>query len=169
MNQKENIYLCGFMGCGKSTVGRMLAEQLHCPFVDLDDLIVAQEGMAIPDIFLHKGESYFRRKEQQILLDVSQGQPGSVIACGGGTLVFEANAKIAHCYGKIVLLNVPFSVCYDRIHNDPNRPIASSSTLEDLKQLYRLRYKRYHDHADLVIPVLPGETPLQIAERIQIR
>lgn len=48
---KDNIYLCGFMGCGKSTVGRVLAQQLHCPFIDLDDLIVAKMGMRIPDIF----------------------------------------------------------------------------------------------------------------------
>lgn len=165
---KDNIYLCGFMGCGKSTVGRVLAQQLHCPFIDLDDLIVAKMGMRIPDIFQQKGEAFFRTTERNMLRDVSRGQRGSVIACGGGALVFEANAQLAHCYGKIVLLNVPFSMCYDRIHSDPNRPIASSSTRKELLRLYRLRYKRYHDHADLVIPVLPQDTPEQIAERIRI-
>ena len=81
---KDNIYLCGFMGCGKSTVGRVLAQQLHCPFIDLDDLIVAKMGMRIPDIFQQKGESFFRNLEQFLLQDVSRGQRGSVIACGGG-------------------------------------------------------------------------------------
>ena len=68
---KDNIYLCGFMGCGKSTVGRVLAQQLHCPFIDLDDLIVAKMGMRIPDIFQQKGESFFRNLEQFLLQDVS--------------------------------------------------------------------------------------------------
>ena len=66
------------------------------------------------------------------------------------------------------MLNVPFSMCYDRIHNDPIRPIALSSTRRELLRLYRLRYMRYHDQADLVIPVLPKDTPEQIAERIRI-
>ena len=96
---KDNIYLCGFMGCGKSTVGRVLAQQLHCPFIDLDDLIVAKMGMRIPDIFQQKGESFFRNLEQFLLQDVGRGQRGSVIARGGGTLEDEDNAQQAHCYG----------------------------------------------------------------------
>ena len=67
-----------------------------------------------------------------------------------------------------MLLIVPFSMCYDRTHKDPNLPIALSSTRRELLRLYRLRYKRYHDHADLVIPVLPKDTQEQIAERIRI-
>ena len=165
----DNIYLCGFMGCGKSTVGRALSEQLHCPFIDLDSLIEAKVGMRITDIFQQKGETFFRSTEREVLREVSHAQRGSVIACGGGALVFEANARLARYFGKIVLLNVPFALCYKRIHNDPNRPIASSSSRKDLLRLYRLRYARYHDHADLVIPVLPHDTPEQIAERIRIR
>ena len=138
------VFLCGFMGCGKSTVGRKLAAKLGCPFTDMDAWIEETAGMTIPEIFAGKGEAYFRDLETQAVRTLA-GHTG-VIACGGGAMLREENARIAQGAGAVVLLDLPFSICYERIAGS-DRPIVQRSSREELLALYNTRLPVYRAHA----------------------
>ena len=71
-NKKKTVFLCGFMGCGKSTVGKLLAHKLGCGFTDMDNYIVEKQGMPIPQIFAEKGEDYFRDAETDAVRELSE-------------------------------------------------------------------------------------------------
>ncbi len=138
------IYLCGFMGCGKSTIGEKLAQKLNCNFIDMDDYIEQQAGMTIPEIFEKFGEPYFRDLETQAVRDLAQRS--GVISCGGGAMLRDVNAEIARKNGFIVLLDVPFRTCWYRIA-DSDRPIVKKNTRQQLEELYHERYVIYQKHA----------------------
>lgn len=143
------IFLCGFMGCGKSTVGTKLARNLDCPFTDMDAYIEEQAGMKIPEIFEKHGEPHFRDLETQAVRDLA-GKEG-VIACGGGAMLREVNARIAQENGIVLFLDVPFRICYQRIANT-DRPIVRRSTRQELYQLYRKRKGVYKKHSTHSLP-----------------
>lgn len=158
------LFLCGFMGCGKSALGRVLAEQLKMPLIDMDEEIVRQSGMTIPEIFEQKGESYFRKLESDMVRTLAQ-QPG-IVSCGGGAMVNPVNAMTVEQYGGIVVyLQQSFAVCYERIRNDKNRPIVQSHTKEELQQLFEKRERWYQVNA--TYSVLAGDTPEESAERVK--
>ncbi len=138
------IFLCGFMGCGKSTVGARLAKQLECPFVDMDAYIEERAGMTIPEIFEKHGEPHFRDLETQAIRELASRD--GIIACGGGAMLREENAKIAAEHGTVVYLEVPFQICYRRIA-DSDRPIVRRSTREELETLYNQRRVIYQKHS----------------------
>ena len=108
------VLLTGFMGAGKTTVGRLLAERLRVPFVDLDAEIEARSGLAVRDLFARHGEPEFRRIEQQLLVEALARDP-LVLATGGGTLVDADNLALAKESGLVVWLNPPFAVIARRI------------------------------------------------------
>src|SRR5919197_413507 len=98
------IYLVGFMGAGKTTVGRELAARLDVPFFDLDELVEAAEKMSIKDIFAQQGEPYFRKRERDILRS-TRYLDQAVIATGGGTFTFEDNIQFIQAEGFSVFLS----------------------------------------------------------------
>lgn len=157
------IFLCGFMGCGKSTVGKILAKRLKCCCIDLDDYIEEQEGMTIPEIFEQKGEPYFREKETEAL--AAFGDIGGVVATGGGALLSDKNGETAKKSGMAVFIDTDFNVCYDRIKDDPHRPIAASSTREQLKARFDDRKPKYQAHSHFTVS--GGYPPLVIAVKIE--
>ncbi len=136
----SSVYLCGFMGCGKSHIGRMTARATGRSFVDLDRIIVEREGMAIPEIFEKYGEPHFRALEAQYIRELSDGY---VIATGGGALINDSTAEYARQSGLTVYINTAFELCYQRIKNDKNRPLAVKNTKEQLMELYSARDKIY--------------------------
>lgn len=142
------IFLCGFMGCGKSTIGRRLAAQLNVPFTDMDDYIEQQAGMTIPEIFERFGEPHFRDLETQAVRELASRE--GVIACGGGAMLREENAKIAAESGRVLCLDVPFYVCYRRISTS-DRPIVRRSTREELQALYNSRRPVYEKHSTCIV------------------
>jgi shikimate kinase len=151
------------MGCGKSTVGKILAKRLKCRCIDLDDYIEEQEGMTIPEIFEQKGEPYFREKETEAL--AAFGDIGGVVATGGGALLSDKNGETAKKSGMAVFIDTDFDVCYDRIKDDPHRPIAASSTREQLKARFDDRKPKYQAHSHFTVP--GGYPPLVIAVKIE--
>lgn len=165
MNNKKNkpIFLCGFMGCGKSTVGRLLAKKMGVKCVDLDKYIEEKEGMSIPEIFDKKGEEYFRKAETKALAEFKD--IGGIVATGGGTLLSEGNGKVAKDSGMVVFIDTFFNTCYERIKGDPNRPIAYNSTKEQLKERYDRRRPLYTAHSHHKIS--GGGSPAAIANRIE--
>lgn len=139
------ILLCGFMGCGKSTVGKRLASSLMMEHIDLDDYIERQERMTIPQIFSQKSEQYFRQAEKNALKTLCSRQ-GCVISVGGGTLANEENMALLGNHCRVVFLDTPFEKCYMRIaHTD--RPLVQTNTKAQLKALYQQRYPIYQKAA----------------------
>ncbi|MBQ1518384.1 MAG: shikimate kinase [Ruminococcus sp.] len=157
------IFLCGFMGCGKTTTGKLAAKKLGSGFTDTDDLIVRTLGMSIPDIFEKKGEPFFRQTEAEIVKSLC-GKT-IVAACGGGAMLNPDTAKAARDAGaEIVYLDVPFDTCYERISGDTNRPIVMRSTKEELKSLYEQRKSIYTAHSTITVDA--SGSPVEIADRI---
>lgn len=157
------VFLCGFMGCGKTTAGQILAKKLGTAYIDMDDYIVEKENMTIPEIFKEKGEPYFRQKETEAITELSRRD--IVIACGGGAMISDVNAEIARENGIVIFLDVPFEVCYSRICNDTNRPIASGNSKEQLEKIYNTRYGIYKNHSSMIIDA--DNSPENIAENIK--
>ena len=112
--RKRNIILCGFMGCGKSTVGALLAKKTGMSFIDLDAYIEKKEKMTISRIFADKGEEYFRELERQAVKELSE-KNGMVIAAGGGTLTFQENVDVFRKTGRIILLDLPVEAISERL------------------------------------------------------
>jgi shikimate kinase len=160
------IFLTGFMGAGKTTVGRLLAERLGVPFVDLDPEIERQAGMSVREIFASRGEGEFRRLEREALA-AALAQPDAVIATGGGTVAFEANARLIGASGLAVFLNPPFATIAARIggRGKLDRPLFQDEA--QALALYRERLPAYH-RADLTVDVAPGEDAGEVAARIAL-
>lgn len=132
----SSVYLCGFMGCGKSHVGRMLAHSSQKAYVDLDRVIVEREGMSIPEIFERFGEPHFRELEAKYIRELSDGY---IVATGGGALINDNTAQFARQSGLTVYINTSFENCYERIKDDANRPLVVKNTKEQLRELYDTR------------------------------
>ena len=156
------IVLCGFRGCGKTTVGQILAKKLGLPLIDTDAYIVQREGKYIPDIVAQDGEPYFREKETAAIQALCQKK--AVISCGGGAMIKPENAAYAREHGIVVLLDESFDTCYQRIKGDTNRPIVQRSTKEELHALFDQRASIYRAHATCAVP--GGVSPEQMAQRI---
>ncbi len=126
------IALVGYMGSGKSTIGKLLAAHLRLPFVDLDNLIEQQEQLLIADLFKMKGEDYFRSCEAKALRALLTDTPAFVLATGGGTPCFFDNMKLLNEQSSTIYLDCAPTVIQARItSSEQNRPLFSS----DIKEL----------------------------------
>jgi shikimate kinase len=156
------IYLVGFMGSGKTTVGRELAARIDAPFFDLDELIEAAEKSSIKDIFATQGEPYFRKRERDLLRSTKHLE-SAVIATGGGTFTFDENIQFIQSEGMSVYLAAPYALLRTRVGMKEDRPLFR----DDLSahELYANRI-RYYRMSDLTIDVREDETPVEIVERL---
>ena len=145
----NNIILCGFMGAGKTVVGQELAKLMGCSFVDTDDLIEEEQGIAIKAIFAAHGEEYFRELEYEICKKIAQTK-NRVVSTGGGALTYERNVKaFRDGGGKIVFLDASFEAICDRIGNSTNRPLFQDR--DKARELYEKRKKLYEAAADYTV------------------
>lgn len=160
------VYLTGFMGSGKTAVGRELAARLGARFVDLDEEIEQRAGMTVREIFERHGEPVFRQMEQEALRATAEA-PDLVVATGGGTVTFEANARWIRANGVSVWLNPAFATIVSRIGGlgKRDRPLFQDEV--QALALYRERLPAYRQ-ADLAVDVGPGEQPAEIAARIAL-
>ena len=136
------------MGCGKSHIGRLLAAKTGLNFVDLDRYIVNKERMQIKQIFAEYGEPHFRALEAKYIKELSGG---NVVATGGGALLNDESAKFAKSSGISVYINTSFEICYNRIKDDPNRPLVVSNTKEQLEELYNTRSPIYRRNSTFMV------------------
>lgn len=142
---KENIALIGFMGSGKTTVGRLLAKQLDMKFVDIDKIIASREKKSISDIFQEYGEQYFRQKEREIILEESI-KNNVVISTGGGSVIDNENMKHLQNTCFIVFLDASVSCIYERVKNSKHRPLLQNipnleEHIEEMLQKRRFLYE----------------------------
>lgn len=147
----NNIVLCGFMGCGKSTVGKNLARKMGRKFLDMDTYIEQKAGMKVSEIFEKFGEDGFRDMEHDACKELSE-MSGLVIASGGGAFTFKRNSEVFKNKDIIVLLDVPLEVVKIRLKNDKSRPLLQKPNKDEImKELYNKRLPLYRDAADIII------------------
>lgn len=157
------IYLIGFMGAGKTTVGRELAARIALPFFDLDELIESSEKMTIKEIFAQHGEPYFRKRERDLLRSTRYLEHG-IIATGGGTFTFDENIQFIQSEGLSVHLAVPYALCRVRASTKAaERPLFRDDAATHELFTTRLRYYRM---SDVTIEIREDETPAEIVERL---
>jgi shikimate kinase len=155
------VFLIGFMGVGKTTVGRHLARLLGWDFLDLDERIVTNERLDISKIFAVKGEAYFRRLETEILASLD-GRARIVVACGGGTYAHDDSRRLIDRLGRAVWIRLPLDMALRRCAGETGRPLLKSAAQAD--ELYRRRLPSYRS-APLHVEA-HGLTAEQVAERI---
>ena len=160
----KHIYLVGFMGSGKSTIGPILAREMKRPFHDLDALIENEQNKTIAAIFDSKGESFFRGLEAHSLVQSQYLEP-CVMALGGGAFVSESNRNFISKHGVSVWLEIPLQLAKTRCEDSPDRPLARD--LNQWESLFQAREMHY-SLADIHIEV-EGKSPDQIAAEIQER
>ncbi|MBI4561833.1 MAG: shikimate kinase [Candidatus Rokubacteria bacterium] len=145
----DNVIVVGFMGAGKSVVGRLLARRLGRCFVETDDMISAQEGRSIPEIFAAQGEAYFREREAQ-LLDLLKLKRGDVIATGGGLPCREGRMEALKALGTVIWLAGDFETLYARASLAWARPMLNGRPPIEVRALYASRIP-YYRQAHLVV------------------
>jgi shikimate kinase len=161
----KHVYLTGFMGAGKSTVGRALAERLDWPFVDLDDSIEAEQGMTIAEIFASRGEVWFRQLESAALRSLDDSV-AAVVATGGGVLSVPENREWMRAHGLAVWLDVSFELVTERLAatDQETRPLFENESRA--RELFAKRQSQYGD-SDLRIEVLSSHSAAELAAMIQ--
>lgn len=155
MLMNNNIVLIGFMGCGKTTIGKRLATKLQYEFIDTDKLIEEKYNMKIKEIFSAYGEEYFRRLETDTIKEMIEHNHGAVIATGGGLPLRKENAQLLQKLGDVVLLDIEKGTVLWRLKGDKTRPLLQGDDFEQkVEQLLEKRapfYKRaakYTVHVD---------------------
>lgn len=137
--ERFNVALVGFMGTGKTTIGRLLAKKLNLQFVDTDDLIEKTHSKTIPEIFLQSGENVFRQTESDVIKSVSE-QKGQIIATGGGAIVKEENFLFLQSTSHIICLQAQPKSILKRVEKNNNRPLLDNK--DKLKEINDLLNKR---------------------------
>lgn len=148
MSATNNIVLIGFMGSGKSTIGRLLAKEIDGYFLDTDSMIESLEGKSIPEIFKDKGEAYFRGLEHETVSWLKNNVQNAIISTGGGMLVYcEALKEV----GKIIYLDVPFQTILSRMDGKEldKRPLFKDAI--EAEKIYKDRDTVYRQKADIII------------------
>lgn len=144
----SNIVLIGFMGSGKSTIGRLLAKESDGYFLDTDSMIESLEGQSIAEIFHDKGEAYFRGLENETVHWLKDNVQNAIISTGGGMLVYCDELKEV---GRIVYLDVPFETIMSRMNGSEldKRPLFKD--VREAEKIYYERDRVYRDKADIII------------------
>lgn len=143
LTSKYNIFLCGFMGCGKSTVGKTIGKELKLKFIDLDLYIEDAQNATVSNIFKRDGETYFRNLEYIYTKKIIENHEDKfIIAMGGGSIIQPTLANLVNNNGIVIFLDLPFSKCYKNIQRDKtHRPLNKG--YKELKNIYNKRYDIY--------------------------
>ena len=150
----KNIVLIGFMGSGKTTIGKALEKKTDMAFVDTDELIEAYEGCKISNIFADKGETYFRRLENETLKKLVTGTNFKIISTGGGIVINKANIPLLKQLGKVFYLRIKPKTVVERLEGDKTRPLLiGEDKLVKVEQLMTDRKELYEMAADKTVDV----------------
>ena len=169
---RATIALIGLRGCGKSTVGRQLAELLGGECVDTDEVLVRLAGKSVAAIFADEGEAGFRRREREVIAQIVAAPP-KVVSVGGGAVLDERNVEALRRVATLVWLTAPVEVLWQRVSADRNtvtsRPaLTDRPGLKELEHLLAVRSAVYRRAADLIVDTA-GRTPFQATEAIVMK
>jgi len=160
-----NLYLIGFMGCGKSSAASYFHEKYDMPVIEMDEEIVRKTGMSIQDIFRTRGEEAFRQMETALLRELGTIR-NTVISCGGGAAMRAENVKLMREGGKIVLLTAKPETILERVRNDSSRPLLEHhKNVQDIAALMEKRRPAYEAAADFSVAT-DGKTEKEIVAEI---
>lgn len=144
------IALCGFMGSGKTALGRALAARLGYAFADTDEMLLSRTGMTLAQMFSIGGEGYFRDREHETIADAAALER-TVLSTGGGVMTFPRNAGLLRDRAVIVHIVRDFDACYAAVSRRTGRPLAGQKSREELRALYDARQAAYARYADVTI------------------
>jgi len=147
----KNIFLIGFMGCGKSTIAAGLSQMYGMHVIEMDQLLVERGGMSIPNIFETYGETYFRDMESALVTEI-QSVSNQVVSCGGGVVLRQQNVEEMKKNGHVVLLTAKPETILKRVVGNEDRPILKGKkNVQDISELMEQRRPKYEAAADIVI------------------
>lgn len=147
---QHNIVLIGFMGSGKTSLGRHLAKITGFDCYDLDDIIQRMTGQTVPELFASRGEAYFRDREREAVASL-QGVERAVISCGGGVVLAKANVDNLRRCGKLVWLKAKPQTIYERLRQHSDRPLLKGKGPEDIAAMLATRQSLYDSAADYAV------------------
>ena len=153
---KNNIILCGFMGSGKTTIGKLLSKRLNIDFIDIDNEICSKLGISINQIFEIYGETYFRNLENCEVSLIAKLQ-SKVISTGGGTFLNKENVSKLSKSGKIFFLKASKNVIKSRLKDDCSRPLLKNLNDEAFDKLFYKRCQLYESICDIIIDANKSE------------
>ncbi len=165
----KSLILIGFMGTGKSTLGKVLADKLQLRQVDLDDVVVQEQQMAISDVFAQYGEDYFRKLEHEVLCRYA-AQPNLIISPGGGAVLRAENRAVMREHGTVISLLARPEVILERVNRDATvRPVLEhrkpgQSKLERIEEVLAQRMACYQE-ADLILDTSDASVD-ELAEQV---
>lgn len=163
---KENVFLIGFMGCGKSTMARILSRDTGMELVEMDESIEKNAKMTIGKIFETYGETYFRDLESKFIQDLSN-KGNSIVSCGGGAVLREENVKEMKKNGVIIYLCATPQTIYERVRHSTHRPLLNGNmNVEYIAELMEKRRLLYENAADITICV-DGKEKREMVEEIK--
>jgi shikimate kinase len=163
----KNLALVGFMGTGKSSVGRLAAESLQFEFVDTDELIEAQCGVSIEEIFRNQGEKAFRQLEQQVVLALARREK-TVIAAGGGLVIDPDNLASLKTHALVVCLWASPEIIRERVRQQTHRPLLKTEEpLAKIRELFAARDPLYRK-ADVLIQT-NHRSPKDVAQQVLLQ
>ena len=155
---RKHIYLSGFMGAGKSRIGRTMQERTHFPFHDIDNVIEEKIGKSVANIFSEDGEEFFRELEKRTIQELAQNEQISIIALGGGAVMSAESREIMFQTGFIIYLKSSPEAIYERVKHKTHRPLLRVDDADNSKEKILIRIKTlmaqrsaYYEQADLVI------------------
>lgn len=151
IHKRRIIFLIGYMGTGKTTIGKELKKRLRFKLVDLDQLIEKNEGVTIKEMMAKHSETYFRDVETKTLMSL-EGENKLIVSCGGGVILREENRKFMKENGVVVLLEASPEQIFNRIKHDTSRPLlAGNMTVEYISEMKSKRDPLYKDAAEITI------------------
>ena len=151
---KKNVFLIGFMACGKSTIGKDLALQLNCAFLDTDLLIEKKVKKNIKDFIIENGEIAFRIWENKIVREIIGNTEKSVVATGGGLACSQENIELLKKSGILIFIDAPEELIFKRLKGDSTRPLIANLNDAELKTFISTKLKErkeFYDQATIKI------------------
>ncbi len=157
----ERLALVGFMGCGKSSIGRILAARRGLRYIDLDTVIEKEEGCSIPEIFVKKGEEGFRAVESRALEKISVGKGGILLSCGGGVILAPENRRILQERFLCIWIDVPEGELLSRLeHQRAHRPLLQDADYrEKVSRMLKARSPLYREAGKFIYSWKTGDSP----------
>lgn len=164
---KSNLVLIGFMGSGKSTIGRILSKILEMNFIDSDYEIEKNSKMTIREIFKKHGQDEFRKIEMETVKEIGKRFQNTVISTGGGIILNKVNIENLRKDSLIIYLNVDRKILYKRLKNSKNRPLLDRENLwKNINETLDFREELYLNSCDYVIDIT-NESSFEVAEKVK--